>query len=395
MPRSVENMRIQFYGVQGSGSTFPSSQEIEALQEFTDYQLLMRVFEDLGQHIDQKNTLDRSLTDLIGGPIDRKTLTRYKKKLTVPKARIYGGWTTCVHLETADGVDIVFDCGSGFRNCAMDLQKKWGDREERHLYIFGSHSHYDHTEGFDQAVVCFDPRNTIHIYGNYQYLYALDSYLGIFSKFVKSEILGVQTPINYSIMPAKFRAVEIRDFDEPAKFDKEDIMTRDVVDIHRSITIDGTQITAMKVFHPAPCLAYKVQRGGKTFIFCTDHELRHGPDRSDPRQRESEAREKNLNQQAIKADVLYRDAQYLRSDYDGLSGIGCSGPIRRLDWGHSCLEDVQEMALACGVKRTYIGHHDPNRDWSELNWIDESLIRRYEKTDGKMSLARAGTVIEL
>ena len=121
MPRSIENMRIRFYGVQGSGSTFPSSQEIEALQEFADYGLLKRVFEDLAQHIDQKNTLDRSLTDLIGGPIDRKTLTRYKKKFMIPKARIYGGWTTCVHVETADGVDLVFDCGSGFRNCAMDL----------------------------------------------------------------------------------------------------------------------------------------------------------------------------------------------------------------------------------------------------------------------------------
>ena len=395
MPRSIENMRIRFYGVQGSGSTFPSSQEIEALQEFTDYGLLKRVFEDLAQHIDQKNTLDRSLTDLIGGPIDRKTLTRYKKKFMIPKARIYGGWTTCVHLETADGVDLVFDCGSGFRNCAMDLQKKWGDRKERHLYLFGSHSHYDHTEGFDQAAVCFDPRNIIHVYGNYQYLYALDSYLGIFSRFVKIEIFGVQTPINYSIMPAKFRAIEIQDTDQPARFDKEEIMTRDVHDLNRPIVLGATRITAVKVFHPAPCLAYKVQRGGKTFIFCTDHELRHGPDPGDPCQRESEAREKQLNQHAKKADILYRDAQYLRSDYDGLSGIGSSGPVRRLDWGHSCIEDVQEMALACGVKNTFIGHHDPNRDWSELNWIDESMIRRYEKADEKMSLARAGTVVDL
>lgn len=391
----MNNMRIRFYGVQGSGSTFPSSQEIEDLQEFTDNQLLMKVFEDLGRHIDKKNRLDRSLTDLIGGPIDRKTLTQYRKSLMIPKARIYGGWTTCVHMETADGHDIVFDCGSGFRNCAIDLQKKWGDRKERHLYIFGSHSHFDHTEGFEQAVVCFDPRNTIHVYANYQYLYALDSYLGIFSRFVKDEILGVQTPINYSIMPAKFRAVEIREAGEPAKLDKEEIMTRDLHDLSQSIVIGETQITAMKVFHPAPCLAYKVTRGGKTFVFCTDHELRHGPEPDDPRQRESEAREKQVIQHAAKADVLYRDAQYLRSDYDGLSGIGSTGPVRRLDWGHSCLEDVQEMALACGVKRTYIGHHDPNRDWSELNWIDESLIRRYERMDEKISLARAGTVIDL
>ena len=85
----------------------------------------------------------------------------------------------------------------------------------------------------------------------------------------------------------------------------------------------------------------------------------------------------------------------MRSDYDGLSGIGASGPVRRLDWGHSCIEDVQEMALKCGVKNTYIGHHDPNRDWSELNWIDEAIIRRCERMDEKISLARAGTMIDL
>ena len=395
MPQPVENMRIQFYGVQGSGSTFPSSREIEALQEFTEYQLLQRVFEDLARHLDQNNALDRPLADLIGGPIDRKTLARYRKNFLIPKPRIYGGWTTCIHVETADGYDLVFDCGSGFRNCALDLQKKWGDRNERHLHIFGSHSHYDHAEGFDQAAVCFDPRNSIHVYGNYQFLHALDSYLGIFSKRVKKEILGVQTPINYSLMPAKFQAIEIRDHDPSVKFDAEETMTRDEHDIDQPLVLGATRITAMKVYHPASCLAYKVERGGKTFVFCTDHELRHGPDPDDPRQKESEARERLLIQHALKADVLYRDAQYLRSDYDGLSGIGSSSPVGRVDWGHSCFEDVQAMALNCGVKSTYIGHHDPNRDWSELNWLDESMIRRGEGMDEKICLARAGTVIEL
>lgn len=380
--------------MQGSGSTFPSAKESEALQDLTDYELLKKVFQDFEHHISKGNKLDCSLTDLIGGPINRKTLTEYKKKFNIPKARIYGGWTTCVHIETSDGYDIVFDCGSGFRNCAMDLQEKWGDQEERDLYIFGSHSHYDHTEGFDQAAVCFDPRNTIHIHANYQFLYSLDSYLGIFSKFVSNKTIGVQTPINYSLMPAMFRAVEIQSDLENKKLEYGKKMKREVHDISQPILIGSTQITAIKVFHPAPCLAYKIQHGGKTFIFCTDHELRHGPDPADPKQKESEEKEANLQMQSQNADVIYRDAQYLRSDYDGLSGIGLSNPVPRLDWGHSCIEDIQKMSLECGIKETYIGHHDPNRDWSELNWIDESLIR---STDGRksISLARAGMVIDL
>jgi ribonuclease BN (tRNA processing enzyme) len=95
------------------------------------------------------------------------------------------------------------------------------------------------------------------------------------------------------------------------------------------------------------------------------------------------------------ADVLYRDGQYLRSEYDGHLGIGNSAAVPRLDWGHSCIEDVEEMAVDCGVKQTYIGHHDPNRNWNESNWIDESLARRSQDRDQKVELARAETQIDL
>jgi ribonuclease BN (tRNA processing enzyme) len=388
-------MRIEFYGVQGSGSTFPSTRENDLFLELMEFELLKKVFEDLALHMDKNNRLSASLNDLIGGTFDRKTITGYIKNLNIPKARIYGGWTTCVHVETSDGYDIVFDSGSGFRNCAMDMQRKWGDRKERNLYLFGSHSHLDHTEGFDQAAVCFDPRNSIHVYGNYQFLYSLDNYLGIFSQFVKDDIFGIQTPINYSIMPAQFRAVEIRDLNKPAVFQKGEVMRRGLHDISQPVTIGKTSITAFNVFHPAPCLAYKVEHGGKVFVFCTDHELRRGSDPDDPKQKESEERERQLVEHSQGADVLYRDAQYLVSDYEGLSGIGSSNPVPRLGWGHSCMEDVEEMALKCKVKNTYIGHHDPNREWSELNWMDEAIIRNYEGREEKICLARAGMAIDL
>src|SRR6185369_16656261 len=101
-------------------------------------------------------------------PADARALTAYAQRFEVPEPRVYGGWTTCVRVETSDGHDLVFDCGSGFRNCAIDLQARLGDRPARELHLFGTHSHCDHTEGFDQAAVCFDRRNTINVYGNRQ-----------------------------------------------------------------------------------------------------------------------------------------------------------------------------------------------------------------------------------
>ena len=97
---------------------------------------------------------------------------------------------------------------------------------------------------------------------------------------------------------------------------------------------------------------------------------------------------------ATGADLLYRDAQYLRAEYDGLMGIGTSGAIPRAGWGHSCIEDVIEMATTCGVKRALLGHHDPNRDWSERNWLDESIARRMSGDFTQIEFARAETTYE-
>ena len=212
----IHNLRITLYGSQGSGSTYPSLPEREAFREQNECELLRRVFQDLARNADPGTGKFRcAVEDILGGPPDPATLKAYRNRLGLPTAPIFGGWTTCVHVQTADGHDIVLDCGSGFRNCARDLQDRWrqDNLPARDLHIFGSHSHLDHTEGFEQAAVCFEPRNTIHIYGNRQFLRALDSNLGIFTHHVADELIGVQTPLFYAIMPAKFRATEIRAMD--------------------------------------------------------------------------------------------------------------------------------------------------------------------------------------
>lgn len=391
MSAPVANLRIHVYGTQGSGSVFPSREERQAFRRRIDVDLLERVFADLAAHADPAGRIDARIEDIIGGKVTPQTLAAYADRFDVPEPRVYGGWTTCIRLETADDHDIVLDCGSGFRNCARDLQVKWGTRPERDLHLFGSHSHLDHTEGFDQAAVCFDPRNRLHIYGNHQFLRALDFNLGIFSRQVAPSVHGLQTPIFYGVMPARFEACLIGEVPADSKGPS---LHESVQPLNEPIRLGGTTITAFEVFHPAPCLAYRIEHGGRVFVFCTDHELWHGSPDADAyaRSRDAEAR---VVAHATAADLLYRDGQYLRVEYEGLMGIGGSGAISRAGWGHSCIEDVIEMAAACRVRRTLIGHHDPNRDWSERNWLDESMLRRTGQTDAQVEFARAETVIDL
>jgi len=390
----ISNLRIRFYGTQGSGSVFPDQEERRAQRELLETELLDAVFKDLGRFADPASGEIRfRIEDLLGGPVNRRNLRAYRNRFERRVMRSYGGWTTCVRIETADGYDIVLDCGSGFRNCAKDLQAKWADRPKRELHIFGSHSHLDHTEGFDQAAVCFDPRNTLHIYGNRQFLRSLDTNLGIFSGYVDENVKGVLTPLFFSLMPTKFESCEIRDL---SRFppDAEDKLARRFQDLHVPIQLGQTRIQPFEVFHPAPCLAYRIERGGRVFVFCTDHELRRGGDPQDPLQMASQAAEERVLEQSAGVDLLYRDGQFLRAEYDGIKGVSNSAAVPRRDWGHSCIEDVQEMARHSGVKRALIGHHDPNRDWSERNWIDEAL-QRTQTSECRIELACAETVIDL
>ena len=197
-------MHVTLHGVQGSGSTSMRLNERETAREIAELQLLEKIFGAIAERAGESGRLDCSVEDLLEGPLSPATLREFRSRYAGRPPVSYGGLTTCVQVETAEGLDLVFDCGSGFRQCAADLQEKWANRPARKVHIFGSHSHRDHTEGFDQATVCFDPRNEIHIYGNRQFLFALDDQLGIFSRKVAAEQLGVHTPLYFEMMPATF-----------------------------------------------------------------------------------------------------------------------------------------------------------------------------------------------
>ncbi len=391
---SPQNLRIHFYGVQGSGTVFLTRHDRLQQQEMIRHELLEQIFKKLTDFTDNQGNLTGRIEDILGGPLTPQALRQFQNSLTLTEPRVYGGWTTCVWIETADGHDIILDCGSGFRNCAKALQDKWGDRKERHLHLFGTHSHYDHTEELEQAIVCFDPRNTIHIYGNRQFLHGLDRTLGIFSKHVESSVQGVHTPLFYALMPAQFRSCEIRgDRPEPAVSD-DTMLAHYIHHVQDPFEFGATRIDMIQVFHPAPCLAYRLTRANRSFVFCTDHELFHGP-AEDPRYSASRQAEEKLTTLSNQVDLLYRDGQYFQIEYDGDKGIGTGSPVSRIGWGHSCVEDLLEMAQQCQVRRTLIGHHDPNREWSERRWIDETLERRSDQTGIHFELAQAETIIDL
>ena len=85
----IENLRIHFYGVQGSGSVFPARAERAETQQHADLNLLQQVFEDLADKTDKDGRLTRSLEEILGGPVNRKTLSAYRDRFDIEEQRVY------------------------------------------------------------------------------------------------------------------------------------------------------------------------------------------------------------------------------------------------------------------------------------------------------------------
>jgi phosphoribosyl 1,2-cyclic phosphodiesterase len=308
-------------------------------------------------------------------------------------------------VETSEGNVILFDAGSGIRRCALSIVDRWQNRADRRLHIFGSHEHLDHRIGLTFSRFCYveDRPFEVNLYGSYQFLHSIDQHYGVFSRQI-SELTYLDDPVDFTMMSAKFSGTEIctpraeTTARHPARRASDQIKrswpTRDL----SPIQIGKTTITPFEVYHVIPCcLGYKLEHEGRTFVFATDHELRR-PAADDPRperQKRSEEAEATLRKMCQNVDLAYVDGQYLVEEYEGKKGIGSFPPLLRRDWGHSCIEDVIVRAQQCNIRRTLIGHHDPERDWRAREEMGERLAMMCAGKPNCIEMADADVVVEM
>jgi ribonuclease BN (tRNA processing enzyme) len=304
---------------------------------------------------------------------------------------VYGGETTCIVVETADGNVIVLDGGSGIRNASKHMIRNWGDRP-RSIDILATHEHLDHRSGLPFCQFCFSrPPFDIRIHGTRQFLVALDVRYAIYSHHITPQTY-YDDPIDYRVMSANFSGFEI-----PGENDGPPAQHWGRHPAGQTIRIGATEVTPFDVYHgPTRCLAYKIKHGDATFVFCTDHELRHGGEAADPKRLRSLAAEARLRAHCADADLAYFDGQYFLDEYHGKRGIGLSAAVPRIDWGHGCIEDAIERSRECRIRHTLIGHHDPERMWQERLSLDQKLLAEHgPESPQRIELAKSDMVIDL
>ena len=136
--------------------------------------------------------------------------------------------------------------------------------------------------------------------------------------------------------------------------------------------------------------------GGKTFVFCTDHELRHGPDPST-----SGSMRKHGGRGALRERTAWTPtsatstASTASPNTSGQKGIGTAPPVPKIDWGHGCIEDVVRRVDAVPDQAHL---HRPPRPRSRVGRAahHRPRVERAIPGDGcYVELAKPDTVIDL
>jgi len=240
---------------------------------------------------------------------DEAAVRSYVKGLNALSRGTAGGDTTCVEVQAGETLFVV-DAGTGIRELGLELMKGPFGQGEGEMHLLFSHPHWDHIQGFPFFLPAYTPGNRIFIYGVHD---------------MQKALIDQQNYLNFPVPMSSMEAdIEFITLHEGEPF-----------------TVGGVHINTIKNVHPGDSYGYRFQDGQHTFVFASDAEFKHLDDA--------------VMQPHLaffdEADALIFDAQYTLGE----------GWVKE-DWGHSSALIGVEMALAAGVRRLILFHHDPTND---------------------------------
>ncbi|MGQ0510644.1 MAG: response regulator [Betaproteobacteria bacterium] len=250
----------------------------------------------------------------------------------------YGGNTPCVSVEVGGEPLYVFDCGSGIKKLSDRVMKTPAERFSCRIFI--SHTHWDHINTVPFFAPLYLRGNQIEIFGPYQGDLTIE-------RAISAQMESVYFPVT------------IREFGARLVF-------RDLRE--ERLEFGPVRVDTMLLRHPGYCLGYKLTCRGRSVCYITDNELYLPTDaRHDARYVE------RLADFVRGADLLITDTTYRDHEYPS-----------KVDWGHSCVSQVADLAARAEVKRLHLFHHDPDQ-------TDADIDLKLEET--RKALAQLGSKV--
>jgi phosphoribosyl 1,2-cyclic phosphodiesterase len=258
----------------------------------------------------------------------------------------YGGNTSCVEVEFADGTTLILDAGSGIR----ELGQRIAESDPGVLHVCLTHLHLDHVEGLGFFEPLWTPGWKLHFWGPPSATTPL-----------KDRVARYLSPPLFPVGLAE----------APAEVVFEDVP-------REPWWLDSAVIEAEAVEHRGPTVGYRIEDEGQVLAYLPDHEPYLTAALDDER--------KWISGWALAAgaDLLLHDSQYTEEEY-----------AHRLGWGHSSVAHAAAFARAAGVRQLAMFHHDPMRSDGELDELYDQVAAAVGKDQEPPLIAREGLQVTL
>lgn len=238
-----------------------------------------------------------------------------------PRYARYGGNTSCVSVDVGGEPLYVFDCGSGIKGLSDRIMTSPTTRFSARIFI--SHTHWDHINTVPFFTPLYLRGNQIEIFGPYQGDLTIE-------RAISAQMESVYFPVTVREFGARLMFRDLRE---------------------ESLEFGPVRIDTMLLRHPGYCLGYKLTCRNRNICYITDNELYL------PTHPQHDARYvQNLANFVRGADVLITDTTYRDHEYPS-----------KVDWGHSCVSQVAELAARAEVKRLHLFHHDPDQTDDDID----------------------------
>ena len=246
----------------------------------------------------------------------------------------YGGHTPCIEVSCG-GRQLIFDAGTGIARLGESLPQ--GGTFD----IFFSHSHYDHIEGLPFFKPLYDKKVSVRLWSGHL------GDAGATASLVRDFMRAPFFPVGPEVIRAR---LDYRDF-VPGKILK---------------PASGISVRTISLNHPGGGVGYRVDFGGRSFCYLTDHE--HGLPGCDAA----------LAKFAHGAQLVVYDAMYTDENYPDFVGFG-----------HSTWQEALRFSQRASIGRIALFHHHPEAEDKALAAIAKLAARQLPGT----IMAREGETI--
>jgi phosphoribosyl 1,2-cyclic phosphodiesterase len=233
-----------------------------------------------------------------------------------PETRRYGGSTAAVELHVDGEPPIFLDLGSGLPQ--IDISDRHDDGQPFRAAALVTHLHLDHVQGLPFFPVVHQVGTTFDVYAP------------------RPESGSVRDAFARLIAPPYF----------PLSLDQflGDLTFHEVC--AEELTIGRARVAVRPVPHVGPTVGYRIEWGGATIAYVSDHQAPPGLDVVDPL----------VLELCRDVDLLIHEGQYTREEF-----------AAKWNWGHGTIDFALRVAMEAGARRLCVFHHDPWRSDDELD----------------------------